>query len=62
VNHQYRISLLKGEHGIWVLVADLNLPGDIKSQVIFEQSGLRTLDEALQYAQAAIQGNEQRIS
>ena len=45
---EYEIVLLQGNHGIWLFVKQYN-------KLIIEQSGIKTLDDALKFAKAVIE-------
>lgn len=51
INFNYDVALLKGNHGIWLFVKK-------DGQVIFEQSGIKSVETALQYAKAVIEHEE----
>jgi hypothetical protein len=48
---EYDINLLQGNHGIWLFVRKNN-------EVVFEQPGIKTIEEALKYAKAVIEFEE----
>jgi hypothetical protein len=49
----YKITLFNGNHGIWCLVGD-------DDGTIFEQAGLKSVEEALKYALSAITYEESK--
>jgi len=51
MKHEYSISLLEGNHGIWLFVN-----GD--NGVIFEQPGIKTVAAALEMAKIIIEAEE----
>lgn len=51
MNAEYTVDLLKGVHGIWLFVKK-------DGRVVFEQAGLKTVDEAFEYAKAVIKYEE----
>lgn len=48
---EYNVNLLRGNHGIWLFVSK-------NGKVVFEQAGLKTPDEAMDYAKAVIRAEE----
>ena len=51
MKNQYTINLLKGNHGIWLFVKK-------DDKHLFEQAGLKTPSEALQFALQIIEQEE----
>ncbi len=51
MKHQYTIALLPGNHGIWLFVRK-------SGEVVFEQAGIKTIDDAFTFAKAAIEAEE----
>jgi hypothetical protein len=51
MKNDYDVVLLRGEHGIWLFIHK-------NTNVIFEQSGIKSLKEAMAYAAAVIEAEE----
>lgn len=53
MKHTYKIDLLPGNHGIWAFVSK-----DLK--LVIEQSGFKTVEEALEFAKGIIKSEESK--
>jgi len=51
IKNAYDVALLQGNHGIWLFVRK-------DDKVVFEQSGIKSVKEALDYARAVIEAEE----